>query len=126
MVLAAQYGILLIMGLFLVLHFCVLLKIVPYTMVWGGRLKSDKEMYQFEIISIIMTILIIGFFLIQANILSIEIPNLIETIILWSLTILFLLNTLGNFQSKNKLEKIIFTPTTLVLAILCLSLAIAN
>ena len=29
--------------IFLVLHFIIMLKILPYQMVWGGRLKSDQE-----------------------------------------------------------------------------------
>jgi cellulose synthase/poly-beta-1,6-N-acetylglucosamine synthase-like glycosyltransferase len=50
----AQYGILIILSFLLVLHFCIILKIIPGKIVWGNRLKSDKEMYRFEIVSIIL------------------------------------------------------------------------
>jgi len=35
-------------------HLLILLKIIPYEITWGGKLKNDNEMYVFEIISIII------------------------------------------------------------------------
>ena len=52
MVNIAQYGLVLILSVLLVFHFLILLKIVPYNIIWGGRLKSNKEMYRFETVSI--------------------------------------------------------------------------
>ncbi len=37
-------------------HFLILLKIIPYDITWGGRLKSDEEMFVFETISIIVNL----------------------------------------------------------------------
>lgn len=39
----AQVGLLILLSMFLVLHFIILIKLIPYNLVWGGRLKSDKE-----------------------------------------------------------------------------------
>ncbi len=33
-------------------HLLILIKLIPYEITWGGRLKNDNEMYVFEIISI--------------------------------------------------------------------------
>jgi membrane protein DedA with SNARE-associated domain len=41
---------------------------------------------------------------------------------LWVMFCLFLFNTLGNILSENHLEKIIFTPVTIVLSLLMLVL----
>lgn len=122
----AQFGLLILLSLFLLLHFLILVKIIPYSLVWGGRLKSDKEMYRFEIFSILINLLFVIVVLVQANFLVISIPGKIITYVLWLMTGLFLLNTLGNAISKNKLEQKLFTPVTMLLTIFSLLLALAN
>ena len=126
MIVIAQLGLLIILSLMLILHFTVLMKIIPYKIVWGGRLKSDKEMYRFEIFSISMNVLFIIVILVQAYYLAIEIPRKIINYSLWLMTGLFILNTIGNAMSKNILERRLFAPTTLLMAIFSLFLALSN
>jgi hypothetical protein len=122
----AQIGLLILLSMFLVLHFIILLKLIPYNLVWGSRLKSDKEMYRFEIFSILINSLFVIIILVQASFLTIDIPKKIITYALWLMTGLFLLNTLGNVTSKNKLEQRVFTPIAIMLAIFSLILALSN
>lgn len=126
MISTSQLGLLVLLSLFLLLHLIILLKLIPYNLVWGGRLKSDKEMVRFEIFSILMTSLFIIVILVQADFLTIDIPNKIITYALWLMTGLFLLNTLGNAISKNKVEQRLFTPITILLTIFTLILALSN
>jgi hypothetical protein len=126
MISIAQWGLLILLSLFLVLHFMILIKIIPYNLVWGGKLKSDKEMYRFEIFSILINSLFVIVILMQMSFLKIDIPKKLITYSLWLMTGLFLLNTLGNAISKNKLEKRLFTPVTILLAMFSLTLALAN
>jgi hypothetical protein len=35
-------------------HICIIFKIIPYNIAWGGRLTNDNEMYVFECISILI------------------------------------------------------------------------
>lgn len=126
MISIAQLGLLILLSLFLVLHFIILLKLIPYHLVWGGRLKSDKEMYRFEIFSILINLLFVIVILVQGNFLTIDIPKKIIAYALWLMSGLFLLNTLGNITSKNKLEQRLFTPITILLAIFSLILALSN
>ena len=126
MISIAQYGLLSLLSLFLLLHFSILIKIIPYNLVWGGRLKSEKEMVRFEIFSILINSLFVIVTLTQMNLLTIDMPKNVITYSLWLMTGLFLLNILGNVTSKNKLEKRLFTPVTILLAIFSLTLALAN
>src|SRR3954467_12604642 len=126
MVTIAQFALLVLLSLFLLLHFLILLKIIPYNLVWGGRLKTDKEMYRFEVFSILINSLFVLVILVKANFLRIDIPRKVITSALWLMTGLFLLNTLGNAISKNKLEQRLFTPVTILLAIFSSILALAN
>ncbi len=126
MITIAQFGLLSLLSLSLVLHLVILSKIIPYKFVWGGRLKSDKEMYRFEILSIIINSLFLIVVLVQASLLTIEIPKKLINYALWLMTVLFLLNTFGNAISKNKLEQRLFTPITILLTIFSLILALSN
>ena len=126
MIRIAQLGLLILLSLLLILHFIILLKIIPYNLVWGGRLKSDKEMYRFEIFSIIINSLFIIVVLAKANLFMIAIPKRIINYALWLMAGLFLLNTIGNAVSKNKLEQRVFTPITILLTIFSLILALSN
>jgi hypothetical protein len=126
MITIAQYGLLILLSLFLLLHFSILIKLIPYNLVWGGKLKSIKEMYRFEIFAILINSLFVIVILIQMSFLTIDIPKKVITYSLWLMTGLFFLNTLGNAISKNKLEKRLFTPVTILLAIFSLILALAN
>ncbi len=122
----AQWGLLILLGLFLVLHLIIVLKIIPYDIIWGGRLKSDREMYRFEIFSILVNALLLMVVLVQRGIITIGMPKSVIYICLWIMTGLFLLNTLGNITSKNKLEQRLFTPVTILLAVFSLILALSN
>lgn len=64
--------------------------------------------------------------LVQTGFWIINIPNRIITIALWLMTGLFLLNILGNVVSKNKFERLVFTPITILMAIFSLILALSN
>lgn len=117
MVAFAQTLLLILLLAFFVLHLCILIKVIPYKMVWGGKLKTDKDMYRFETFAIFVNFIFIAIVLLHRGILQISMSNNIITIALWIMAALFLFNSIGNFLSKNKIEKWVFTPVTLVMAV---------
>ena len=62
----------------------------------------------------------------QAGFIKLTITNNLITYALWIMTGLFLLNTFGNAVSKNKIERLLFTPITILLTIFSLILALLN
>jgi hypothetical protein len=120
----AQVGLIIIFGLLIVFHILVLLKIIPYNIVWGGRLKTDADMYKFEFVSLLINTAFLILVLIKANHIKFQLNDTILAASFWAMASLFFLNTIGNLLSKNKLEKIIFTPLTILLTILTIVLAI--
>lgn len=50
--------------------------------------------------------------------------NAFVAVLIWLMVVLFGLNTVGNILAEEWLEKLIFTPITLVLVILCLRSAL--
>lgn len=120
----AGIGLLTILSLIVIFHFLVLLGIIPFEIVWGGRLTDSAQMFQFEIVSITLNLVMLVIVAIRSEHLNVNTNKNIITVALWIMVGIFLLNTIGNLLSSNALEKILFTPLTILLAILSWRLAI--
>lgn len=103
--------------LLIIFHLCIVLKIIPYDITWGGRLTNDAEMYQFESISLFIILFLCLTLLIRGNYIKQYISEKATTIILWIFMFLFALNTIGNVLATTVLEKF-FTILTLFSCIL--------
>lgn len=101
----------------IIFHFCIVLKIIPYNITWGGRLKNDNEMYVFEAISIFINLFFAVILLMKGNYLAYNFPEKFINFSLWIFIVLFLINTFGNLIAKTVLEQF-FAVLTLVLAFL--------
>ncbi len=103
--------------LVLAFHFLILLKIIPYELTWGGKLKNDSEMYVFEFLSITINSFLLYVLLQKGNIVKAIFGPKTLTIILWVFFGIFALNTLGNLFAESTFEKS-FTILTLINAVL--------
>jgi hypothetical protein len=98
-------------------HLSIIVKLIPYEITWGGRLKNDTEMYVFETISMLINLLLFSMLLIKGAYVKEFISLKVVNIILWIFIILFGLNTIGNIFAETNFEKS-FTLLTLASAIL--------
>jgi hypothetical protein len=103
--------------LVIVFHFLIIVKLIPYDIAWGGRLKSDNEMYAFEAISILINLLFISVLLIKGGYLIFQLNEKIINAVLWFFFFIFIFNTIGNLLAKTIFEKL-FSVLTLILAVL--------
>ena len=92
-------------GFIFIFHVLVLLRIVPYAVVWGGRLTSDIEMYVFEFISIGMNLLLFMALRIIAEPEKTALPIRLVNGVLWLFLSIFVLNTIGNLLAQTAIEK---------------------
>jgi len=106
-----------LLGVVILFHLCILLKIIPYEITWGGKLTNDTEMYVFESISILINLFLCFILLIKGNYLSEIIPMKVVHIVLWIFFVLFGLNTIGNLLANTNFEKF-FALLTLASAVL--------
>ncbi len=102
----------------IVFHTLIITQIISYEIVWAGKLKSVNEMYVFEIISILVNVLLITVLLLKGNVIKHKINDKIINGILWFFVFVFALNTFGNLLAKSLFEKVVFTPITLISALL--------
>lgn len=86
-------------------HLTILIKIIPYEISWGGKLKNDAEMYLFESISILINLFLGYVLLIKGEFVSKLISTKVVNIILWVFLLIFGLNTLGNILAETLFEK---------------------
>lgn len=98
-------------------HFLILFKIIPFNIAWGGRLKSEQEMYEFESISIILNLFLIWILSLKAK----NSKHKFVDITLWVFFVIFSLNTIGNLFADTNFEKY-FSFLTLIFAILLLKI----
>jgi hypothetical protein len=120
----SKYSIKLFLGLLLAVilfHICIILKIIPYHIAWGGRLTNDAEMYVFETTSIIINIFLSIILLIKDNIIKYKFSDKVINMILWTFFVIFILNTIGNIFAKTTFEKL-FSILTGLSAVLILNI----
>ncbi len=107
----------------IVFHSFVLLGIIPFDIVWGGKLKNQSEMISLERISLFITILMLMVGLLRAKIITIGNHPIKISVMLYTMSILFGLNSIGNLLADTNFEKFVFTPITLLLSLLSWQLA---
>ena len=98
-------------------HFLIVIKVIPYAITWGGRLKTDSEMYVFESVSIGINLFFVFLVLQRVGMVRSLLGEKTVTILLWIFFGLFALNTLGNLFASTQLERW-FTLLTLASAFL--------
>jgi len=108
----------------LAFHTLIITGIIPFAIVWGGKLKSETEMVRFEIVSLSINLFLFLTILMTLGYLKASIPSRIMRFVLWIFALLFLVNTIGNLFAETNLERWIFTPMTMVLSICCMRLAL--
>ena len=117
---------LVLLSCLVVFHLLILSGTIPYNIVWGGRLESASQMHWFEGVSITVNLAAIAIVGMKAGYIKSYISEKMVNILLLTLAMLFALNTVGNVFSTTDLEKILFTPLTLISAALCYKMAMTR
>ena len=110
--------------LLLAFHILVLVKVVPNEIVWRGQIDSSSDLLLYEGLSVFITIIFIVVISLKIGLIKSVRFTKVVNITTWIIFIYFLLNIAGNLTSEIILEKIIFTPITIVMTILAFRQAI--
>ena len=90
----------------IIFHICIIMKIIPYNIAWGGRLTNDNEMYVFESISILINLFLSWVLLMKGEFVQFKFHTKKVNRFLWIFFGLFILNTVGNIFAKTNFEKL--------------------
>ena len=107
-------------------HALILSGVVDYKYAWGGRLQSMEQMIQFESVSIVLLVVFSAIVFIHWKVVENAFINRISTVLLYVLSAIFLLNTVGNLLAVSLMEAVLFTPLTLLSSIFLLRLALSD
>jgi len=118
--------IILLLSLTVVFHLLIITGIIPYQIVWGGRLKDRTQMLNFETISIVVNLFMLLIVCIKMQLIRLQLPTVFIKSILLVMAALFLINTVGNLLSVNQFERLVFTPLTILLCLFCVLLAFSD
>lgn len=110
--------------LLIVFHVLVLMKVIPYQIVWAAQIDDSSTLLIYEGFAISLTAL---FVLIISMKIGYFMPRKFNKVVnsgVWFVFIYFLLNTIGNLASGVTAEKLIFTPLTILMTLLAFGVAI--
>lgn len=95
----------------------ILFNFIPFDIIWGGKLKTQSQIYILSIISILINCFFIFILLQKGRFLHQFLNDKSVSITLWIFFVYFILNTFGNLLAENKIERF-FSILTLINAIL--------
>ncbi len=122
----AAIALIISLSLLIIFHFLILMNIIPYQLIWGGRIENESQLLKFEVLSVCINLVMILLVSLKAQFFKISINKKVLRVALWIMFALFVLNTIGNLLSVNSFERIVFTPLTIILSLLSLRLAISK
>ena len=99
--------------------------LIPTEMVWGGRLQNEGERTMGALVSIVVLVLFALLVLARMGRIARSLPALGKWG-MWAMCVLFALNTTGNLFALDLRETLIFTPITLVSAVLAARVAMGE
>ncbi|MFZ1693593.1 MAG: hypothetical protein WAT74_10380 [Flavobacteriales bacterium] len=109
----------------IVFQLVVLLGFIPTEMVWGGRLQNEEERTVGALVSIGVLLLASLAVLNRMGIIG-RSSSAYGKWGMWLVCALFALNTIGNLFAMDLRETLIFTPITLVSAVLAARVAMGD
>jgi hypothetical protein len=114
-------------GAVIILQLLITLGLLPISMAWGGR---QAELTPKVRIASLVAAVILGVFAyiirLRAGLVGAGEITLLIKILAWVVTAFMAFNTLTNLTSQSKAEKLIFTPITLILTIVCFVVSISK
>lgn len=114
-------------GLLVAFHIVILLNLLPSNVVWGGQVGgSPSSLRTLETISLFLTILFAVVVAAKIGYIRVGKFSRVINVLLWIIFTYLLLNTAGNLASSSSFETRLFTPITIVAALLVLRLATEN
>ena len=121
-------GILLIvlMLLLVAMHVLILVRVLPYDIVWGGQIGDASSVIPYEAAALIIMLVFLTAVTMRLGYIKAGRLKKAAGVLTWIVFAYFVLNAVGNFASAVSLENLVFGPLSIVLALLSLRVAIAR
>jgi len=117
---------LVLLSLLIVFHVLVILDVLPYDQTWGGSIEDKSQVIVFEGLAIVLTFVFILMVSIKLDYLKIKRLQKVADIAIWAMGGFFVISLIGNLLARGAMERIIFTPLSIVLVLLSFRLALSK
>jgi len=111
----------------IILQFLLAVGVLPVSMAWGGR--ESVLTPKLRIASLVSAV-ILGFFIYvirnRAGVMGPEDISIFIKIFAWIVSIYMAFNTITNLTSQSTAEKLIFSPITMILTVVCFIVSISK
>lgn len=114
----AGQGLIIISSLLVIFHILVLSGIIPFDIVWAGRIKTYNDLVKLESTSLLILSLFIILVALKIKLIHFNIHPTIIKYGMWFYFIFFILNTVGNLTAQHPFEKYGFSFLTLLITLL--------
>lgn len=111
-----------LLGMLVVFHVLILIQVIPFDQVWGGRLSSVEEMQTFEIFSIAINSLMLVVLAVKYKQLKQGKSSKLINILIGLFAVFFGLNTVGNLFAENMWELVLGSTFSVLAAVLCIKI----
>ena len=115
-----------LLSLLIVFHVLVILDVLPYDQTWGGSIEDKSQVIAFEGLAIVLTLVFILMVSIKLDYLKIKRLQKVADIAIWAMGGFFVISLIGNLMAKVAIERIIFTPLSIVLVLFSFKLAVSK
>lgn len=112
-----------ILGLMILFHLLVILRIIPATMVWGNQFP-EESILPLELIAIVFTFSFGLFLQIKMRYVKMEQKKKVVNIFLWIIAAFLFFNAIANLISEVRVENFIFSPLAILMALLTIRIAV--
>jgi len=124
---SAATVLLVILGALAVFHTVMLAGALPAGIAWGGQVSGSRQALRaLEVAALVVTLLFAGVVGAKVGFIGGARLRRAARIGMWVIFGYFVLNVVGNLASTSGLERMIFTPVGVVVALLALRLAVEN
>jgi hypothetical protein len=115
------------LGALAIFHVLLLLGVVPADSVWGGRAgEQGPRLAVLEAAGLVLTVVFAGIVAAGAGYFGPRWTGRSVAVAMWIVFGYFSFNVLGNLVSTSVLERMVFTPVAVVMALLSLRLAMSK
>lgn len=113
------------LGALVVLHLLILIGLVPTHIVWGGQINdTDSNVVSMELIALVLTLAFALIVAAKAGLIKPGKYKRMTTIGAWIFFAYLVMNTVVNLASGVAVERFVFAPITLILAVFAFRLAL--
>ena len=110
--------------LLIVMHLLALLRVLPYEVVCGGRIEDASSLAAYETNALIITVLFLVIVSIKVGYIKADRLRRVADVGMWIVFAYFAMNIVSNLASGVSLEKLVFVPIWVILALLSLRVAV--